>query len=646
MKRLFHLAQWAALIALVLFAWRSLMRPIPAPDYHPDEWSSWRGFYALSYAGVTRKGGGDYVSTAQLAEHLHALHEQGFKTIKPEDVETFLQGRAPLPDRAVLLLFEGGRKDSYLAATPLLRRFGQVATMCVPTILTRRWGSFYLRTSDLKRFARQPHWSLASMGHAAILPIPVEGGAEGRFLVQRQWKKRQLESLDAYRERVEKDFAQAQAILQHATSRPIKLYLLPFADAGTSPGSIPEAEETIRACIEAHHRVAFTRADDAFNGPDSDPLQLTRLRVRGSWDAQRLLQGLAKCEPRPEPIAGIGDNSQWVYDGNGFAATGSLNLAAGARAWARGSSDWSDLALSFEVNRPAGGTAALYVRYAGPSRYVRLWLDDAGLRIQERLGSTMQTLALQPATAGSPTPSNVALRTRGNRLWVQAGLAPPAGPLPLSRFTTRGRIGFEAGATAISVRAFSATPLPSLVVLSQSFRSLDRALQDATALWIPTWFHADRAPEFTPNMRSELLAAAAQGVQVIPRIAGLPRPDLDRSFAEHVAESLSEIAARTLITRIALSAPDFPLAERLRQQGYSILFEIQAKDAHALLRSPHLERESDLLLIKGNALAVGEALAEAEREIPTSRLIWKTNQELALPPGIRRAVQIESGEPP
>ena len=637
-KRLFILAQWAVLIALVLFGLRSLTRPIPTPDYDPESWSSWRGFHALSYAGVTRGGGGDYVTPAQLASHLAALRQAGYKAIAPEDVEAFLQGRSALPDRAVLLLFEGGRKDSYLAATPLLRRSGQIAVMCVPTQLTRRWGSFYLRAADLKKFLKDPHWRLGSMGHAAVSTIPVADGGEGRFLVRRQRLKTQVESEAEYRARVEQDFARAAAILEQAAGSPVPTYLFPFADTGASPGATPEAIEVLRAAAAQHHRLAFTRADDAFNGPDSEPLQLTRLRVRGDWDAGRLLEELAKSEPRDTPVTALSGPQAWAFDGEGSVRDGALRLADGARAWLRGSGDWSDIELSTAFVRPAGAQLALYMRYAGPTRYVRVTANDEGLRIQERLGASMQTLAFVPADPADGADVAWTLHIKGNRIRIDRANASPIGPLPLTRHASRGRIGFECTGASVVVNAFAARPLPGLAIQSASFTNLPADLQRDATLWLPTWFHTDRPPAISETMRNELLLAAARGIQVMPWIelaAGATQTD---AFATALVQALSERPEAQLVTRFALSSPDDPLAESLRRHGYGILLHASTDAARRLALDGRAGRDGDWLLIRGNPIEASESLAELQRGIPSNRLLWMTDKDIYLPPGVRRAM--------
>lgn len=640
MRKLFTLFQWAVVLALALMWARAMLRPVPAPDYAPESWSSWRGFHAISYAGVTREGGGDYVTPRRLASHLRALRENGFLAITPEDAEAFLQGRAPLPERAVLILFEGGRKDSYLAATPPLREFGQIAAMCVPTEMTRRWGRFYLRTRDLKKFAGFAHWRLVSMGHAATLPIPVGDGQEGRFLSRRKWIDGRLETREEYRARIDADFARAARILGKAAGRPIAGVLIPYADAGTSPDADPEAAAVIADAMRAHHRIAFTRADGAFNGPDSDPFQLTRIRVHGDWDARTLLDELAAAEPREDAVPALGGPEQWTMEGEAQRVDEGLALQAGGRAWLRGASDWSDLACAFRVERAPGATFALYARYAGPTRYVRIALTDDGARVQERIGTGMQTILFLAVTNGAPTEGRFTLRLKGNRLWFGIGDEPPVGPLPLTRFTSRGRICVESERARALVTDFIAAPTPALLVQAPRFRDLSPSLREDTTVWSPSWFTLDKRPHATPEMRSEWLAAAARGIMVIPRIAiGDASENSPGEWADALVECLEEMAARRLITRVAVPAGHEWLNESLRRRAFALLHEVRERHPAGWDPNGRMARDGDWILIDGRSMDAGTAVAEALRVVPPARIFFLGDENGARPAGVQRAIR-------
>ena len=158
MKRLFILIQWLAVVfflsSLVVF----LLRKDTPPDYRPPEWRSWNGFYALAIEGVVDGSDPRYLTPSKLDAFLSALREAGYKAVTPQDLEAYYYADRPLPEKAVLLMFEGGRKDHIVRATPKLVRNRFIGTLFVPTSVTERWGNHFVSRSNLRRISRSPHW--------------------------------------------------------------------------------------------------------------------------------------------------------------------------------------------------------------------------------------------------------------------------------------------------------------------------------------------------------------------------------------------------------------------------------------------------------------------------------------------------------
>lgn len=636
MKKFFNLLQWAIVIALLIFAVRTLTRPVPPPHYRPDTWSSWNGFYALSFAGVSREKGTDYVTPHQLGAFLKMLREDGYESIRPEDALAFLEGRAPLPAKAVLLLFEGGRKDSFLAATPLLREFGQLATMCIPTSVTRRWGSFYLHDNDLEKFLKDPHWNLASMGHEAILDIPVASNRQGRFLSQRLWTQGRLEDERAFRSRLASDFAAAAQILERIGHTNVISYLFPYADAGTSAGSDPLAAEIIEDSVSAHHRLAVARADDAFNGPDTDPFQVSRLRVRSSWSADDLRRELQNARPRVDGVSRVGGPDQWSLDG-ASADADTLRVESGGTAWLQGSSAWADQDVEARVRRSPGSTAILYARFGGPSRTLRVTLSDDELALQERYGFRMQTLAAFPSGGNRTNEYALKLRVRGNRVWLYNHGRLLAGPVPLTPSTTHGRIGFECSGGRLDVTGFSATPSPGTWVQAGAYRTLPAAARDELSTLLLPWFRTDRDDAVSAEQVSELLAAAAQGVEVVPLvdIAAPLAAEQAQAQADRLARSLEPLITKALVRRLALRGDSEELAEALRERGYQLVRTVSPAQALERAGRGRTALAFDIWMLQGRGEEAERAVDLLLRQLPASHLVLLTDDPPVAPPGVR-----------
>ena len=646
MKKLFTLLQWAVVALIVVGGVHSWLRPKPQPEYNPASWQSWKGFLAISYAGIARSASERYPSPAVLLEHLRALRDAGYQPIRPEDAAAFLAGRHPLPDRALLIIFEGGRKDGLIRATPMLQRSGFIGTMAVPTMYFEKWGSTYLKRPDLRAAARIRHWAFASMGHRAISEILVDAkGKKGRFLTQRLWRDGRLESDEEFKRRITSDYYESQDLLESATSQSVLTYLYPYGDAGTGPQADPLAAEVNRAAVSMRFSIAFLGADDPFNGPDANPFGLSRLRVPGTWDGQRLVRELQLFDPTRKPVSGFADSSRWFLQEKAIVQNGILMMGDQGLAWLRGSEAWSDLECVFQTQPENDSIVSIYLRYQGPGSYVRFAIGDGTLRVQERLVNRLLGLAsVKLSTEEQEAPLRAVVR--GRRAWVYAGEQKVIGPVPLSRDTVAGRLGIGCEGGTARVRVFEARPNPSYVALTERYGDLAPVAQQVVQTVIVPWFSDSPWPVVHAAQREDALRAAADGVKTVPLLEmAAAETEEAEELAARVVKALDHPVLHALIDELAIRGVQPELSQALRTAGFRVLHILNAEAARALLENPTqlnaISRDRFLLDVEGaDASAItGEWL----RRLSAPRLIaWRSIFQGEAPYGIRLAVR--SGE--
>lgn len=92
-------------------------------------------FIALCYHEVERDGAAGLTRTAVTAGDLAAqfawLQANGYRPVSLQQIIDARQGGASLPEKAVLLTFDDGRKDVYTRVFPLLRLFGYPAVVAL-----------------------------------------------------------------------------------------------------------------------------------------------------------------------------------------------------------------------------------------------------------------------------------------------------------------------------------------------------------------------------------------------------------------------------------------------------------------------------------------------------------------------------------
>jgi hypothetical protein len=623
MKKVFAGIQILALIGIIAYVIYVLIQPTPELDYHPETWNSWEGFYTLSYAGVTKKEDTIYVSRHLLREHLEALKKAGYKTIKPDDVVAFLEGRLPLPDKALLILFEGGRKDSFLYATPILQRLGMTAVMCSPTGQTGMWDSFHLRKDDLEKIYKNPHWNPCSMGNDAINEIPSDSsGRKGHFLTTRMWLGEHYEDGAAFQRRVSEDYAKAAHILEEENRGPVATYLYPFADTGAGPQADPLAEDINRKAVAEYHKIAFISSDNPFSSFFSNPYNLNRLRVKSAWDAAKLIDTLKESMPREEPVSNIDDLSLWFIRGGVRKEGNTITFTPGSGIWLRGSDYWSDVDIKATVNLASDASAALYVRAEGTDSYVRLTLGQNKIVLLEHHKTTSQTLIREPVPVTGDGNHSLRMRIKGNRAWIWHNDNLKAASVPISPSIVRGRIGIVCPGSNIELLDLYAAPIPKFFAFADRYRTLPNDLQQKISVILPIWFSVDMQPRLTEQQRTDLLIAASSGVQTIPVIKSekeITAQDAER-FTEELVSVLTFPTVKPFITYLAVYGIKKELPEALHTHGYKLLRIMTVEEVLRFIEEKKTLND-DLILIDGTEAEAKKAFDMLSHFIPCYNII-------------------------
>ncbi len=632
MNKLSIFAQWLVVAGIAAFVTYVIVRPTPQPDYTPETWRDWNGVTVLSYAGIARTDSPAYPSVKRLEAQLTALRDAGYRAVRPEDVRAYLDDRAPLPKKALLLIFEGGRKEAFIRATPVLQRTGFTAVLAVPTSVMSQWGGFYLKRGDIRRLVRLPQWQVGSMGHHAIAPVP--GGADPlRFLSQRARLDGKEETADAFRERILEDYDRSAQALEDAAGTPPLLYLYPFGEAGQSPGADPLAEAANRDAVTRLFALAFIGGASAFNGPGSDPWSLSRLRVPGDWAPERLLAELASSLPRTRPQDALGSAQDWVFEREGELRDAELRLSDGAVAWLRGTEAWTDMEISAALRPDAKGVASLYARYTGTRSWLRVTADDDSLRVQERLGSRLVTLHRSPAGGEASAARSIRLRIRNNRAWLWLGDKPVAENLPLSPATRRGRVGLGSEGGPLAVAAFAARPLPSRWVLANSIRLVPEGSRGQVQAILPNWFRAGEPPALAQTAQQDLLQSAVTGIHTIPLLTGGAALDAAaaRIWAAAIDAELARADVRLLVPSLAIEGPADALAAELRNRGYRVTHLLAPAQALERGRSVAQASPDEMIVVNGIGADADQALAWLTRVVPASRLAVREADGASIP---------------
>ena len=123
------------------------------------------GFISLSYVAVDEEGTQTVISRERLTEHLQALKDAGYVTVTQQDIRDYYDKGKSLPENALFLFFEDGRRKSVVIAQELLQKFNYCASILSYANNLNLEDRFYLSAEDLKALEETGYWSLGTNGY-------------------------------------------------------------------------------------------------------------------------------------------------------------------------------------------------------------------------------------------------------------------------------------------------------------------------------------------------------------------------------------------------------------------------------------------------------------------------------------------------
>ena len=453
-KAVRSILEWIVLGALV-FAFVELYHEYNSPEpIDRDRWQQRDGFIALSYGGLTGEGNENSLSREQFKEHMEALNKAGYECITTDDIINFYQAGTPLPEKALYLMFEGGRKNSAVFAHEYLVKYGFRATMFLQTAQLDGEERLFIHRNELKTLARNGFWDIGSQGHE-FRRINAFGESSANdlrsfFLTDylRNASLDVIETPEKFRLRIATDYERSFSPLRELTQKTPAAYVF-------MPGNMlwrslaPQVEAVNREMLEKYYQVAFAREGSCFNGRGISPFNLTRMQISASWDIARILREIEIWSPNRNNYVYDKENlDRWEVQWGGLSeASEELVLSAPQNqsgfCWLKGSDNWDNVDADIVFGGDFAGTQSIYFRYTSPESFLRVSLYMNRLSVQERLpGKGLYTTAryyIQDKNA-----RHFYLTLKGNRLSIRQGdVLFTRDPLPVANSLKHGKIALE-----------------------------------------------------------------------------------------------------------------------------------------------------------------------------------------------------------
>lgn len=210
---------------------------------------------ALSYHNVrpyTTQDPAYFISPDRLEEHLKKLKALGFQSVLPEQVEgNFYQGKK-LPVKPILISFDDTRADHFLAAAPLLEKYGFRGVFYIMAVSIGKSG--YMTKTQIKELSDRGH----AIGHHT-------------------WDHQDLRKIpaDQWKIQIEKP----KVSLEEITGKKVTSLAYPFGL--WNPQAIQELKTRgLRSAFQLGGKM----------DPNDPVFSFPRILVPGNWSADRLVK--------------------------------------------------------------------------------------------------------------------------------------------------------------------------------------------------------------------------------------------------------------------------------------------------------------------------------------------------------------------
>lgn len=279
------------------------------------------GFIVLSYFGVEKyeSDSTTLIDEKRLEEHLKALYESGYVTIRQQDVLDYYAGKKELPEKSLFLMFEDGRRDTAIFAEKIMEKYNFCATMgtyAQNIILT---DSKFLSGDDVIALEEHSFWELGVNGYR-LEYINVfdqfdnyfgylnsnEFAMVSKYLVRdydhylmdfiRDADRVPLESKEEMQDRIRFDYEQMKVIYEKQLGKLPPFYVLMHSNTdafGTNEQVSAENANYIYDMFQANFNWEGTALNQKSGENQNNLYQLTRMQPQENWYTNHLLMRLA-----------------------------------------------------------------------------------------------------------------------------------------------------------------------------------------------------------------------------------------------------------------------------------------------------------------------------------------------------------------
>lgn len=402
------------------------------------------GFIVISYFGVDRNGTNTLISTESLENQLKALKENGYVTITQEDVLDYYNDGKVLPNKALLLLFEDGRRDTAIFAQKIMEKYNFKATMLTYADKFSKKDPKFLMPKDLKELVDSSYWELGTNGYRLeyINVFDKDENYLGELTsiefsevsnkIRRHYNHYLMdfirdednlpkENYNEMNERIDYDYEKLYDIYNKELGSVPMLYALMHSNTDQF-GTNDKVSELNEMWINELFSMNFNREGFSLNTEDSSIYDLTRIQPQAYWSTNHLLMRIwDDTKENTNFVIGDEERAKSFQKINGEAEFKDDTIILTSLPKEQGtiklinSEDYKNIKLSVELNGNIIGSQAIYLRASDDLKNnLRFKIINNNIEITESINGKEELIYSEDLNDGRDI-NDIDIKEQGNK---------------------------------------------------------------------------------------------------------------------------------------------------------------------------------------------------------------------------------------
>lgn len=269
------------------------------------------GFIAVSYFGVDRIGNDTLIKTESLEKQIKALKANGYVTITQKDVIDYYVNGKVLPENALFLFFEDGRRDTAIFSQRILEKYNYKATMLTYADKFEKKNPKFLMPEELVKLQNSSYWELGTNGYRLeyinvfdkdmnyLGDLDSVEFSNNSYKINRYYNHYlmdyirdehgiPMETYEEMEERISNDYKNVSNIYKKEIGYLPFVYALMHSNTGKF-GTNDKVSEVNQKWIKELFTINFNLEGHALNSPQSSIYDLTRVQPQAYWSTNHLL---------------------------------------------------------------------------------------------------------------------------------------------------------------------------------------------------------------------------------------------------------------------------------------------------------------------------------------------------------------------